>query len=262
MKKLILALVFMVVYSADAISAGGCTIYMDNATGKIIKQKGECDKRYSPASTFKIPLALIGYDSGILIDTNTPAWPFQEGYLVNKDDDKQTTNPILWEKNSVVWYSQKITAQLGAEKFKSYVKLLHYGNMDVSGDKGKNNGLSRSWVSSSLQISPLEQIKFLQNVLNRKYKLSEESYLMLEEILPVFETSDGWVVHGKTGSSAVVNKNGVVDANHPNGWFVGWAERNGRKIVFVKLVLGDSPSWKMGLVAREEFLKEGVGLDN
>ena len=46
-----------------------------------------------------------------------------------------------WMKNSCVWYSQIITnKELGLEKFRDYVTKFDYGNRDISGDKGKNNG--------------------------------------------------------------------------------------------------------------------------
>lgn len=34
--------------------------------------------QYSPASTFKIPLAVIGFESGILKDENNPIWKTKE----------------------------------------------------------------------------------------------------------------------------------------------------------------------------------------
>ncbi|WP_410526374.1 penicillin-binding transpeptidase domain-containing protein [Rickettsia rhipicephali] len=58
-------------------------------------------------------------------------------------------------KNSCVWYSQIITnKELGIEKFRDYVTQFDCGNRDISGDKGKNNGLTNAWFSSSLEIAP------------------------------------------------------------------------------------------------------------
>ena len=54
-----------------------CLLLMD--AGKIILQEGAlCSTRNSPASTFKIALAAMGYDAGILTDEHTPAWPYTE----------------------------------------------------------------------------------------------------------------------------------------------------------------------------------------
>ena len=233
-----------------------CLIIRDLETGKTLKQEGDCDTRTSPASTFKIPLALMGDDTGILIDEHNPAWPFKDGYHVNKDNDKLTTDPTTWEANSVVWYSQKITTEMGADKFQKYVASFNYGNMDTTGDAGKDNGLTRSWLISSLEISPLEQTKFMRNLLNRKFALSPNSYIMTQAILPEFKTANGWKVKGKTGSGSLRTKDGKPDKNHPMGWFVGWGEKGDQKIVFAKRVIGDKPAEAMGLKVRDKFLED------
>lgn len=75
---------------------------------------------------------------------------------------KYPHNPYTWMRDSCVWYSQVLTQQLGMKRFKEYVDAFHYGNEDVSGDKGQNNGLTHAWLSSSLAISPTEQMQFLQ----------------------------------------------------------------------------------------------------
>ena len=117
---------------------------------KVLKQEGDCATRYSPASTFKIPLALMGYDSGILEDETNPVFPQKTEYEIFIDAWKGDHNPSTWMRDSCVWYSRVLTGKLGIKKFKNYVRAFDYGNMDISGDKGKNNGLSSSWLSSSL----------------------------------------------------------------------------------------------------------------
>lgn len=58
-------------------------------------------------------------------------------------------------------YSQVIREKLGEKQFSDYTRRFAYGNQDVSGDKGMNNGLTHCWLSSSLTISPKEHIHFL-----------------------------------------------------------------------------------------------------
>ncbi len=242
---------------ADARADDNCLIIRDLESGKVLKQEGNCDLRSSPMSTFKIPLALMGYDAGILIDQHNPAWPFKEGYHVNKDNDKLTTDPTTWEANSVVWYSQKITTTMGPEKFQTYLNALNYGNMDATGDTGKDNGLTRSWLISSLEISPLEQTDFLRSLLNREFPLSPKAHDMTMAVLPKFDAANGWKVTGKTGSGWLRTKDGKPDKNHPMGWFVGWAEKGDQKVVFAKRMIADKTAKEpMGLKVRDAFLAE------
>lgn len=154
-------LFFSIALSVPVLAQASCFLAKEN--NKVVQQEGDCKKRYAPCSTFKIALSLMGYDSGVLIDANHPEWEFKEGYVDWFDQWKRSYTPAFWIKNSCVWFSQVLTKKLGMLKFKTYVKKFIYGNQDVSGDKGKNNGLTNSWLSSSLEISPEEQIIVFAN---------------------------------------------------------------------------------------------------
>jgi beta-lactamase class D len=212
-----------------------CTAFADAATGKVLKQEGTCDTRAFPASTFKLAISLMGYDSGFLTDAHEPALPFKKGYPDWIASWKNTTDPESWMKNSVVWYSQQITKYLGQERFQRYVREFRYGNEDVSGDPGKHNGLTRSWLSSSLKISPLEQLAFLGRLVNRQLPVTARAYDMTSRITALGTLANGWEIHGKTGSGAPRNADGTFANNRAYGWFVGWAEKGGRTVLFARL---------------------------
>src|SRR5215217_3133008 len=132
-----------------------CTVIADAATGDVVFKQGNCEERFTPASTFKIPLSVMGYDSGFLKDAHNPTLPFKKGYADwGGDNWKQPTDATRWMKYSVVWFSQQITAFLGEDKLTEYARQFDYGNADFSGDPAKNNGLERAWIASSLKISP------------------------------------------------------------------------------------------------------------
>ena len=76
-------------------------------------QEGVCDERVPPASTFKIPIALMGYDAGFLQDEHNPTLPFKEGYADWIKSWRADTDPTVWMRDSVVWYSQQVTLSLG-----------------------------------------------------------------------------------------------------------------------------------------------------
>jgi beta-lactamase class D/beta-lactamase regulating signal transducer with metallopeptidase domain len=232
-----------------------CTEMADADTGQRLLHEGRCDERVTPASTFNIAVSLMGYDSGILLDEHTPKLPFKPGYVNWNRSWRTATDPAGWIRNSTVWYAQRVTSQLGAERFQRYVDSFNYGNLDVSGDAGKNNGLTLSWIGSSLKISPVEQVAFLRNIVNRKLPLSAHAYEMTARLTELDTLPNGWRIHGKTGTAAPVLANGRDDALHRYGWFVGWASKGGRTVVFARLVLEDRQENPAGSRTREAFLR-------
>ena len=206
---------------------------------KIIHQMGDCNKRYAPCSTFKIALSLIGYDSGILIDEMHPSWPFKKGYPDFLDQWKQDQTPQSWMKNSCIWYSQLLTKKLGMKNFQFYVTKLGYGNTDLSGDKGKNNGLTNAWLSSSLEISSQEQIAFLEQLLANKLQINQHAHEMTRNILFVENLLNGWKLYGKTGSGVLLSPDRTQKLEIQHGWFIGWIEKSGRVILFSNHIADD-----------------------
>lgn len=236
MKKIIL-LLCGAIFPSSLVFASQCFIAKEKE--QMIHNEGECDKRYSPCSTFKIPLSLIGYDAGILVDEMHPVWPFKEGYVDWRDAWKQDQTPQSWMKESCVWYSQVLTTHLGMEKFQDYVTKFSYGNMDLSGDMGKNNGLTNSWLSNSLEISSLEQVDFVEKLLREELPVSKAVHSMTKNILFVEELKNGWKLYGKTGSGVLLNADRTKKLEIQHGWFIGWIEKGDRKIIFSNHIADD-----------------------
>lgn len=238
------------------------TLVVDPSDGRILHRSGPCATRFSPCSTFKIPLALMGFDAGVLKDAHHPAWDYRPGvHQASRATDRQRTDPTSWEANSVVWYSQELTQRLGEAKFKAYVDRFGYGNRDVSGNPGKHDGLTQSWLLSSLTISPDEQVAFLRRMLAHRL-VSARAHVQAEAVIPVFAGHSGWQVHGKTGSGWLTDAAGQADRTRPMGWFVGWAGKAGRRVVFARLQAGPGmPLDKgTGMTARGEMLAAIGGL--
>lgn len=212
MKKIILLLMIL----TAQISYANCFIAFEQ--DKLLVQEGECEKRYAPESTFKIALALMGFDSGVFIDESNPNWPCNHcNYYINVC--KSDHNPHGWMRDSCLWYSQILTLKLGKDKFQDYITKFNYGNKDLSG------GITEAWISNSLQISPMEQVKFLQKITQQELPVSKTSYEKSKNIMYILEMSGGWKLYGKTGSGK------------QHGWFVGYIEKNGRDIQFASHIV-------------------------
>ena len=240
MKRTILALLAGLGLPLLAHSAPHCLAMADAASGAWLLHEGVCGKRLPPMSTFKLPIALMGYDAGVLWDEHAPVLPFKQGYVDWRPVWRQAHDPSSWMTESVVWYSQQVTLQLGADRFAGYVQRFGYGNADVGGDPGKDNGLAESWLGSSLRISPDEQVAFLRRVVNRELGLKPQAYDMAAALVRRPDRVGGWQVFGKTGSGS--------DAGRQLGWYVGWLERDGQRVVFAQA--GDSS----GMEIRDSFL--------
>ncbi|TDH36168.1 class D beta-lactamase [Pseudohoeflea suaedae] len=213
-----------------------CTLATDAQSGEVLLEEGDCAGRMAPASTFKIAIALMGFDSGVLQSPEAPELAFKEGYADWRPEWKQATTPARWMKYSVVWYSQQVTQTLGEQAYRRYTEAFGYGNADVSGDPGKHNGLTQAWLSSSLEISPREQVDFLRRMIGGQLPVSPEAVANTAAITDYGMKGDGWHVHGKTGAGLPRGDDGELLRGQPFGWFVGWAEKDGRKVVFARLI--------------------------
>jgi len=236
-----------------ALAGPACTLLVDQASGATLSKNGPCDIRNSPASTFKVPLALMGYDAGLLIDEANPAWPYRDEYRSSQERGKRSVDPTFWMHESIVWYSRVLRKNLGAARFSKYVNAFEYGNRDLSKDGPDGDGLPPAvWISSSLAISPVEQTVFIRKMLSDSLPVSARAHQMTRAIMATFDLPDGWKVHGKTGS-------GSQQANPALqfGWFVGWAERYNQRVVFARLIKDDMPvDAPGGLRARDSLLAD------
>ena len=247
---LLFALAGGAVAAAEPVS---CTVILDGRHGNVLVREGTCDQRFAPFSTFKLPLAVMGYDAGILVDDENPRWEWHAG-LTAPERDRKAVDPTVWERDSVLWYSREITRLLGADTFGQYAATLDYGNGDVSGLSG--NGLTHSWLGASLSISPDEQAAFVRRLLLGDLPVSADAQAWAASILPDF-AAGGWTVSDKTGSGWVSDANGDYYRDRPLGWFVGWAQRGDAVVVFARLRVDDQQADdNLGPIVREGFLAE------
>jgi beta-lactamase class D len=253
--------VVLAIVGAPAIAAEplACTVILDGRSGDVLLREGTCDQRLAPFSTFKLPLAVMGYDAGILVNDVTPRWEWHAG-LTAPERDHKPVDPTIWERDSVLWYSREITRLLGRDAFERYVAELDYGNGDGSGTPGEDNGLTNAWLGASLTISPDEQAAFVRRLLHGALPVDVDAQAWATSILPDFAAAD-WTVSGKTGSGWVSDANGAFYRDRPLGWFVGWAQRGDTVVVFARLrVDAQRSDANLGPLVRESLLADLPGL--
>ena len=109
-------------------------------------------KRYSPASTFKVPHTLFALDAGVVKD-EFQVFPWdgvKRGYAPHNQD--QNLRSAM--RHSALWVYEKFAKAIGEEKARSYLSRISYGNMDPSTKGGAY------WVDGKLAISAEEQVVF------------------------------------------------------------------------------------------------------
>jgi beta-lactamase class D len=193
----------------------GCFELYDFKTNETVVRYNptRCAVQTSPCSTFKVPLALMAFDAGILTDeSSSMKW---DGTKTSRDAWNRDQTAATWMQNSVVWFSQRLTPLLGLDKVKAYLSRFGFGNEDMTG------GLTRAWLESSLLISPDEQLRFFVRFWREELPVSKHAFDMTKKITLVDTSNSGWALHGKTGSGARL------------GWFVGHVARGNREYVFV-----------------------------
>ncbi|MEP9352089.1 penicillin-binding transpeptidase domain-containing protein [Xanthobacter sp. KR7-65] len=236
-------------------AAEDCLVVTDLDSGRVLAKQGLCAARHPPNSTFKVVLALMGYDAGLLKSESQPVLNPPDGADLERPETRGPQTPRSWMQNSVVWYSELLARDLGRERMARYLKGFAYGNENMGGVKGESEPGARFWLSSSLVISPREQIDFLRRMLKGELPVSAEAVHETMKIMAIDAQPAGWLVFGKTGSGFTRLADGVLDRSRPFGWFVGFAKKDGRTAVFVRFTALDVASPEpLGLVARRQAL--------
>lgn len=215
----------------------GCFLLYNLKTNRFQKVIGSefCKVQLPACSTFKIPLALMAFDSGALKDENEElAW---DGERREFEEWNHSQNAKSWISNSVVWVSQRLTQKMGETVVSRYLRQFSYGNEDISG------GLTNAWLvspassSPALRISAFQQIEFLKRLYTGHLGVSERAQELTKSLL-ILETAPGsYVLSGKTGSGTYNRQSNVR-----LGWFVGAVSNESGRYLFATVFRDRFPS--------------------
>lgn len=174
----------------------------------------QCALPQSPCSTFKIPNALIGLQTGVVSGPqHAKAWDGTEHSRSILNQDHTLDSAI---EHSVVWYFQSLARDIGAERMAFWLAQLGYGNQDISA------GIDRFWLGASLRISPREQLDLLKRLRHQTLPIRPAYQQQVTDMLA--RTSDlPGTLFAKTGSCRADATTGEPDL----GWFVGWINWHG-----------------------------------
>ncbi|SIP99238.1 beta-lactamase class D [Peribacillus simplex] len=179
-----------------------------------IYNKQRSKARYTPESTFKVANALIGLQTKAVSDEyEVKRW---DGVIREFEDWNRDHTLASAMRHSVIWYYQAMARDIGAGNMQRYVNLIDYGNRDISG------GIDQFWLDSSIKISALEQVQFIENLVEEKLPIDKQHMRTVKRIM-INEEADSYVLHGKTGTR--LSDMGL-------GWYVGYIETDKGKWAF------------------------------
>jgi beta-lactamase class D len=233
------------VQALDAEHVTGAMALYDTRDGKLLcSDPGRCDRGYIPASTFKIANTIIGLETGVVSDADSPLpW-----------DGKEYSNPA-WNRDhtlrsavqvSCVPCFQSIARKVGEVQMKDWVNRLDYGNRDISGK------IDFFWLGGALRITPFQQIDFLRRLDGGKLPISEHTLDTVRDVLTL-DVGPDYVLRGKTGSAMPPEQPSEV------AWFVGFVELGERRVFFATVLDGHTPGVDLMPVRRrvtEHVLRE------
>lgn len=173
------------------------------------------DKRFIPASTFKITNSLIGLSTGAIrsVDEVLPyggkPQPFEawEQDMGLREAIKVSNVPVY----------QELARRIGPERMRQNLAAIPYGNAETG------NEIDTFWLKGPLQISAVEQAEFLARLAQGKLPFPAGVQQNVREIAQLEQDSD-WVLYGKTGWTTTPDPD--------IGWWVGWVVKGDRVFSF------------------------------
>ncbi len=191
------------------------------------------EKKFSPASTYKIPNSIIALETGVVEDENTMfKWDGKKRFFKMWEQDFVFSE--AYKKSCLPCY-QEIARDIGVERMKEYVSKIGYPNMDID-----SSNIDIFWLKGNSKISAIEQVQFLERLYNSELPISERTEKTMKKIMIIDEKLD-YQLSGKTGW--------VMDDDYNLGWFVGFVQQKG-KVYFMATNIDPKENFDMKLFPR------------
>ncbi|MBF7731086.1 class D beta-lactamase [Pseudomonas sp. N040] len=173
----------------------------------FIHDDARAARRFSAASTFKIPNTLIALQLGVVAGKDSPFhWDGTHYGIANWNQD-QTLETAF--RVSCVWCYQQLAGKIGQAAYRDWLRRIGYGVLH------EPFTLTRFWLDGALQISALEQVAFLKQVYQRRLPFRPAAYDSLQQIM----------LSEQTGAYRLFAKTGLAGDSPPQvGWYVGYVE--------------------------------------
>lgn len=216
--------------------AQGTIVVADERTATrslSVYDENRARKRYSPASTFKIPHTLFALDAGVVRDEfQVFKWDGIARDFAPHNQDQDLRSSM---RNSTVWVYELFAKEIGEGRARDYLERLNYGNADPFSKHGDY------WIDGNLAISAHEQISFLKRLYRNELPFRVEHQRLVKDIM-IVEAGRDWILRAKTGWGGQM------------GWWVGWVEWPTGPVFFALNI--DTPNRMADLQKREAITRD------
>src|SRR5690606_7018331 len=143
----------------------------------IILNAARAERRFVPASTFKITNSLIALEIGAVKDADEVFRYDGKPRQVKPWERDMTLREAIEASNVSVY--QEIARRVGLENYRTWLERLNYGNRAV----GTN--IERFWLDGPLAISTIEQALFLARLAEGRLSAGERARAIVRDIIRI-----------------------------------------------------------------------------
>lgn len=174
--------------------------------------------RLEPASTFKIFNSLVALEAGVVKDEREVLkW---DGKKRGFEKWNQDLNMKQAFKYSALWFYQEMARRAGKEQMQYWLDTVGYGNRLIQPN------IDNFWLGGGIEITPYEQIEFLERLYYNNLPFNTETMDKVKEIMLVDDST--YTMRAKTGWT--------LRNNYSKGWYVGWIEVKGIPYIFANVM--------------------------
>jgi beta-lactamase class D len=189
--------------------SGACVVFNQSKNIYYYSDTLKIQTLQTPNNSFHLYAGLIGLESGIIKNYETP----------NGDDTLTHERLIKALKSPDPVFFSVNARRIKKEKFQNWLNLLNYGNRDISG------GLQTCWENNSLKISTKQQFDLLKKLYYYNLPFSFENIRLVKSTFHL---------------TKLVNKNvysfkvtGVQNGKQ-HAWYIGYVEFLNNTYMFVQ----------------------------
>lgn len=165
------------------------------------------ERRYVPASTFKIANSLIAFETGAVADENEVV-PFGGGSQPVKAWERDMSLKEAIAISNVPVY-QEIARRVGLERYREWLGRLDYGNRDPG------TVVDQFWLRGPLMTSAVEQVRFNSRLARDRLPASSRAQALTRAIIK----------QESRGAASLYAKTGWYAAGTPRiGWWSGFVD--------------------------------------